>query len=54
MILEVALLQIIESKTDEFEINFKKASEIIYKKKGYINHELHKYSYNKNNYILMV
>ena len=42
MILEVALLQIIESKTDEFEINFKKASEIIYKKKdtsimNYIN-----------------
>ena len=33
MILEVALLQIIESKTDEFEINFKKASEIISKKK---------------------
>jgi heme-degrading monooxygenase HmoA len=42
MILEIAVLHIIESKTDEFEINFKKASEIISKRKGYIKHELYK------------
>lgn len=54
MILEVAVLQVIESKSDEFEINFKKASEIISKKKGYIKHELHKNIANKNNYILLV
>jgi heme-degrading monooxygenase HmoA len=54
MILEVAVLHIIESKTDQFEINFKKASEIISKRKGYIKHELHKNLSNKNKYILMV
>lgn len=54
MILEVAVLQIIESKSNEFEINFKKASEIISKRKGYIKHELHKNISNKNNYILLV
>jgi heme-degrading monooxygenase HmoA len=54
MILEVAALQIIESKIDEFETNFKKAREIISKRKGYIKHELHKSLNNKNNYILLV
>lgn len=54
MILEVVVLQIIESKTEQFEINFKKASEIISKRKGYIKHELHKNITYQNTYILLV
>ncbi|CAM2998655.1 antibiotic biosynthesis monooxygenase [Paenibacillus sediminis] len=54
MILEVAILQVRAGLTDEFEINFKQASQIISKMKGYINHELQKCVEDRNKYILLV
>ena len=54
MILEVAILQVKPGLTDEFEHNFKIASGIISKMKGYINHELKKCIEDKNKYIFLV
>ena len=54
MILEVAVLQVKPGSTVDFEDNFKKASNIICKMKGYINHELHKCLEDKYKYILLV
>ncbi|NMO97877.1 antibiotic biosynthesis monooxygenase family protein [Paenibacillus lemnae] len=54
MILEVAILQVKAGMTNDFEINFKKASQIISKMKGYINHELQKCMEDRNKYILLV
>ncbi|XEC96551.1 antibiotic biosynthesis monooxygenase [Paenibacillus tarimensis] len=54
MILEVAMLQVKPGLTDEFEHNFKIASGIISKMKGYVNHELKKCIEDKNKYILLV
>jgi heme-degrading monooxygenase HmoA len=54
MILEVAILQVKPGLTNEFEHNFSKASKIISKMKGYINHELKKCVEDKNKYILLV
>jgi heme-degrading monooxygenase HmoA len=54
MILEVAILQVKPSLTSEFEDNFNRASRIISKMKGYINHELQKCIEEQNKYILLV
>ncbi|GIP31661.1 antibiotic biosynthesis monooxygenase [Paenibacillus sp. J2TS4] len=54
MILEVAILQVIPELADEFEHNFKRASSLISKMKGYIHHELHKCIEEENKYILLV
>jgi heme-degrading monooxygenase HmoA len=54
MILEVAMLQVKPGLTEEFEQNFKMASKIISKMKGYIKHELQKCIEDKNKYILFV
>lgn len=55
MILEVAILKVkSEYSTSEFENNFKKASKIISKMKGFVNHELQKCLEEDNKYILLV
>ena len=54
MILEVAMLQVKPGLTIDFEQNFMKASGIISKMKGYINHELQKCIEDKKKYILLV
>lgn len=54
LVLEVAVLQIVPGLTEDFEQNFKKASEIISKMKGYIHHELKRCIENRNKYILLV
>ena len=54
MILEVAILDVKEEKTTEFEATFKEASKIISSMKGYISHELQKCMETKNRYILLV
>jgi len=54
MILEVAMLNVIPTMTQDFEINFKEASAIISKMKGYINHELQRCIEDKYKYILLV
>lgn len=54
MILEVAMLQVKPGLTRDFELNFKKASSIISKMRGYINHELQKCIEDKNKYILLI
>lgn len=54
MILEVAMLQVKPNLTKDFEDTFKKASNIISKMKGYIDHEVQKCIEDKNKYILMV
>ncbi|WP_337100074.1 antibiotic biosynthesis monooxygenase family protein [Paenibacillus sp. YIM B09110] len=54
MILEVATLQVKAGLTGDFENNFKIASLIISKMKGYINHELQKCIEGENKYILLV
>ncbi|MFM9329334.1 antibiotic biosynthesis monooxygenase family protein [Paenibacillus mesotrionivorans] len=54
MILEVAILQVKTGLTEEFEQNFKIASGIISKMKGYVNHEIQKCMEDTNKYILLV
>ena len=54
MILEVAILQVKSGLNNEFESNFRKASQIISKMKGYISHELQKCVEEENKYILLV
>ncbi|QTD36900.1 antibiotic biosynthesis monooxygenase [Polaribacter batillariae] len=54
MILEVAILNIKEGFSAEFEINFKKAETIISSMKGYISHKLKKCIEVKDKYILLV
>lgn len=54
MILEVAVLQIKKGMNSEFEQNLKKASLIISRMKGYINHQLKKCIEKENQYILLV
>ena len=54
MILEVALLNIKEGMSLEFEDAFKDAKEIISSMKGYISHELKKCIEEENKYILLV
>ena len=54
MILEVALLNVKEGMTTEFEVAFSKAERIIASMKGYISHELKKSVEKENQYILLV
>ncbi len=54
MILEVAILDVIESQTPAFELTFKEAEKIIRSMQGYINHDLKKCLEKKNRYILLV
>ena len=54
MILEVAILNIKEGLSAEFEINFKKAETIISSMKGYISHQLKKCIEVEDKYILLV
>lgn len=54
MITEIALLNIIPGKAQDFEKAFGKAQEIISSMKGYINHELQKCMEEENKYMLLV
>ncbi len=54
MILEVAILNVIESKEKDFEADFKIAKKYISATKGYIKHTLKKCIEQKNKYILLV
>lgn len=54
MILEVAMLQIKQGQTSDFERNFQAASGIISKMKGYIHHELKRCLEDDHKYILLV
>lgn len=54
MILEVAILNIKEGLSKEFENNFSKAKSIISSMKGYITHELKKCIEHEDKYILLV
>jgi heme-degrading monooxygenase HmoA len=54
MILEVAVLNIKSGKSDEFEIAFKKAVEIISSMPGYISHDLQKCIEVRDRYLLLV
>ncbi|MDA0782451.1 MAG: antibiotic biosynthesis monooxygenase [Proteobacteria bacterium] len=54
MILETATLDVIPTKTAEFEQAFAKAQKIISSMDGYISHELQKCIEQKNRYILLV
>ena len=54
MILEVAILNVIPGKTEEFELAFSKAKEIISSMKGYISKEKKKCVENPNQYLLTV
>ena len=54
MILEVAVLDVKENLTNDFEYNFKEAEKIISSMNGYISHQLKKCIENKNRYLLTV
>lgn len=54
MILEVAILNVREGMTDEFEAAFKQASPIIASMRGYLSHELQRCLEAPNRYILLV
>ena len=54
MILEVAILNIKEGLSIEFEEQFKMASKIIVSMKGYISHDLRKCVEEEDKYILLV
>ncbi len=54
MILEVATLDVIPGKEQEFEADFARAQQIISGMKGYINHKLHRCIEKENRYILLV
>ena len=54
MILEVAILDVKDGMSDEFETSFKQAAKIISSMSGYISHELQKCIEVQNRYILLV
>lgn len=54
MILEVAILNIKEGLSTDFESNFEKAESIISSIKGYISHQLKKCVEHDDKYILLV
>jgi heme-degrading monooxygenase HmoA len=54
MILEVAILDVIPTQTEAFEMAFKEAEKIISSMGGYINHDLKKCIEKPNRYILLV
>ena len=54
MILEVAILNVIEGNEKEFEAAFTKAKTIISSMPGYISHQLQKCIEKENQYVLLV
>ncbi|MEJ2112785.1 MAG: antibiotic biosynthesis monooxygenase [Flavobacteriaceae bacterium] len=54
MILEVAILNIKQGLSEEFELEFEKAKTIISSMKGYISHDLRKCVEVEDKYILLV
>ena len=54
MILEVAILDVIPGKEQDYETAFAKASSLLSSMKGYQSHELKKCIEKKNRYILLV
>ena len=54
MILEVAILNIKQGKSPEFERAFSKAKKIISAREGYISHQLQKCIEESDKYILLV
>ena len=54
MILEVALLDVLPGKTDEFEETFAEASAIISSMPGYLSHELQRCIEDPERYALLV
>lgn len=54
MILEVAILNVIDDKQKQFEIDFATAGQYISSIKGYIKHSLSKCIEHDNKYILLV
>lgn len=54
MILEQAILNVLSGQTDEFELAFKEAQQIISRMPGYINHELQRCIENPDQYLLLV
>ena len=54
MVLEVAILNIKEGLSEEFERSFKNASLIISSMKGFISHQLKKCIEHENQFILLV
>lgn len=54
MILEVAILNIIPGKSEEFELAFSEAQKIIASMPGYIKHELQRCIEHTDQYILTV
>jgi heme-degrading monooxygenase HmoA len=54
MVLEVAILDIKPGQTQEFELAFAKAQDIITSIKGYISHQLQHCIEKPNRYILLV
>ena len=54
MILEVAILDVIAGKENEFQAAFEQASPIIASMKGYISHQLQRCIEKENRYILLV
>ena len=54
MILEVALLDVLPSKTDEFERTFAAASAIVSSTPGYLSHELQRCLETPHRYVLLV
>ena len=54
MVLEVAILDVIEGEEESFEIAFQTAQAIIASSQGYISHQLQKCIEKSNRYILLV
>lgn len=54
MILEVAILDVLLGKENEFEDAFRKAEKIIQKMPGYVEHDLQNCIEKSNRYILLV
>ncbi len=54
MILEVAILDVIPSREQDFESAFEKASSIIASMRGYISHQIQRCLEKPNRYILLV
>jgi heme-degrading monooxygenase HmoA len=54
MVLEVAILNILPGRSEEFETAFREAQKIISAVPGYIKHEVQKCIENPDQYILMI
>ena len=54
MILEVAILDVVPGKENEFQAAFAKASPIISSMSGYVSHQLQRCIEKQNRYILLV